>query len=98
MNKKFAIGFFIGLLIFSGVNLLAAHLSSDCGLLAVFGRDACADDIVRLGWPLVFYRDGGFAYNHIFNSIYFLINTGTGLAFAALVGGVFLRCKKTLSK
>jgi hypothetical protein len=39
MTKRFAIGFGIGLMIFFIINLLAAHLASDCGLLAVFGRD-----------------------------------------------------------
>ncbi|HEX9386018.1 MAG TPA: hypothetical protein VF918_06830 [Anaerolineales bacterium] len=40
MPKRFAIGFSIGLLIFLTVNLLSAHLASDCGLLALIGRDA----------------------------------------------------------
>jgi hypothetical protein len=40
MTKRFTIGFGIGLLIFVALNLLSAHLRSDCGLLAVFGRDA----------------------------------------------------------
>jgi hypothetical protein len=52
MTKRFAIGFCIGLLIFLTI---AAHLTSDCGLLAGFGRNACADDIARAGWPLQFY-------------------------------------------
>jgi hypothetical protein len=34
-------GFAIGLLFFVAINLLSAHLRSDCGLLAVFERDAC---------------------------------------------------------
>jgi hypothetical protein len=39
-DKTFAIGFGIGLLIFIAISLISAHLSSDCGLLAVFGRDS----------------------------------------------------------
>jgi hypothetical protein len=40
MKKRFAMGFSIGLFIFIMINLLAAHLASDCGLLTVFGRDS----------------------------------------------------------
>ena len=67
MTKRFAIGFFSGLLIFLAINLTIAHLSSDCGLPAVFGRDACADDIARAGWPMLFYEEGGFDFSFIFN-------------------------------
>lgn len=40
MNKRFTMGFSIGLFIFIMINLLAAHLASDCSLLAVFGHDS----------------------------------------------------------
>ena len=49
MTKRFMMGFVIVLLIFIAINLLSAHLRSDCGLPAVFGRDGCADDIARAG-------------------------------------------------
>jgi len=107
MTKRFVIGFGIGLLIFITINLISAHLSSDCGLPAVFGRaspwhrppgQVCADDIVRAGWPLQFYEDGGFAYRHNFNSFFLLINLGVGLAFASLSGWFFSHNKKTLPK
>ena len=48
-------------LMFVLINLLAAHVMSDCGLPAVIGVDACADDMVRAGWPLKFYEVGGLA-------------------------------------
>src|SRR6185295_1526179 len=98
MTKRFTIGFGMGILIFIAINLLSAHLRSDCGLLAVFGRDACSDDIARAGWPLQFYEDGGFAYRHNFNSFFLLINLGVGLAFAFLSGWFFSRNKKTPPK
>jgi len=102
-------GFSLGLLIFIALNLLSAHLASDCGLLALIGRDApwhrlqgpgqvCADDIARAGWPLQFYEEGGFAYHRHFNLSFLLINLGIGVAFAFLSGWLFLRNKKTLSK
>jgi hypothetical protein len=47
VKRSFLNGFLIGLLIFLLANLLAAHLLSDCGLAAVFGRSGCADDISR---------------------------------------------------
>ncbi|MGZ9220977.1 MAG: hypothetical protein ACXW4Q_02620 [Anaerolineales bacterium] len=40
MTRRFAIGLTIGLLAFILINLFSAHLSSDCGLLAVFERDS----------------------------------------------------------
>jgi len=89
VTKRFAIGFRIGLLIFLAINLLAAHLASDCGLPAVFGRDGCADDIARAGWPLQFYEEGGFAYHRDFNLTFLQFNLATGLAFALLSGWLF---------
>ncbi len=95
MTKQFTIGFCVGLLIFIALNLLAAHLASDCGLLAVFGHDICADDIARAGWPLRFYEDGGFAYRHIFNPTALLTDLGLGVLLAYGLGRLFLRNKKT---
>ena len=54
------IGFILTLLLFLAVNLLAAHLQSDCGLPAFFNLSGCADDIRRAGFPLQFYEEGGF--------------------------------------
>ena len=98
MAKRFRLGFCIGLLFFITINLLAAHLTSDCGLLAVFGRHACADDIARAGWPLQFYEDGGFAYHHSFNILFLVINIGAGLIFGALSGWLFSRSAKPVPK
>ncbi len=96
--KRFAAGFLLGLLTFLLINLLAAHLASDCGLLAVFGRDTCADEIARAGWPLQFYEDGGFAYRHNFNSLFLLLNIVIGVTFAVASGWLYSRNKKTLPK
>ena len=94
MIKRFIIGFISGLLIFSGINLIAAHLDSDCGLPAVFGRDACADDIARAGWPLQFYEEGGFAYRREFNVTALSVNVGVGLGASLLTGWLFTQRKK----
>ena len=98
MNTRFTIGCGLGILVFVLINLLAAHLASDCGLPAVFGRDGCADDIARAGWPLQFYEEGGFAYRRIFNSSFLLIDLGIGLAFGIVSGLFYSRLKKTLPK
>jgi ABC-type antimicrobial peptide transport system permease subunit len=95
MTKRFIIGFGVGFLFLLALNLVAAHLASDCGLSAVFGRDACADEIARAGWPLPFYEEGGFAYRYHFNSLFLWIDLGIGLAFAFLSGWVLSRDKKT---
>jgi hypothetical protein len=86
MKLSFLNGFLIGLLIFLLANLLAAQLLSDCGLVAVFGRSACADDIARAGFPLVFMEQGGFAYRRIFNLPYVLWDVFIGLDFAVICG------------
>src|SRR5512138_2026017 len=98
MTKHFSIGFCIGLLVFIVVNLIAAHLASDCGLPAVFGRDACFDDFVRAGWPLQFYEEGGFIYRHNLNMFFLWTDMGLCGIFAVLVGLLYSRNKKTLSK
>lgn len=93
MNKRFIIGFFAGLLIFGAINLLAAHFASDCGLPAVIGQDACADDIARAGWPLQFYEEGGFAYRSEFSLLSLLVNLGIGLGTSSIVGWLAARYK-----
>lgn len=98
MTRRFAIGFITGLFIVLVINLTSAHLSSDCGLPAVFGRDSCADDIARAGWPLRFYEQGGFVFHLKFNPLFFIVNLWIGTAFAIVFGWLFSRKKKHLPK
>ena len=85
-SRTFLNGFLIGLLVFILANLFAAHLLSDCGLPALLGADACADDISRAGFPLVFFEQGGFAYRSIFNLPNLAFDIFIGLGFAILCG------------
>ena len=85
-SRAFLNGFLIGLFIVVFVNLLAAHLLSDCGLPAILGTDFCADDIARAGFPFIFFEQGGFAYRSIFNLPYLLFDTFIGLGFAVICG------------
>jgi len=94
MNKRFAIGCLTGILVFLVINLTSAHLSSDCGLSAVFGRDSCADDIARAGWPLLFYEKGGFDFRFMFNYPALIADLGLALLWAAGFGWVFSRSMK----
>jgi len=91
MNRRFAIGFTIVLLAFILINLFSAHLSSDCGLLAVFERDACADDIARAGWPFRFYEKGGFDYRFEFNLPVLFLDLAIGAIVAGALGWLFAR-------
>ena len=91
MIKPFAIGFTLGLLLFLIINLTSAHLASDCGLMAVFGRDACADDIARAGWPLRFYEEGGLEYRKSFQGGILVIDLVVGIAFASAIGWLSTR-------
>jgi hypothetical protein len=86
MKRAFLNGFLIGLLVILLANLAAAQLRSDCGLPALFGLSGCADDISRAGFPLIYYEDGGFAYHHVFNLSYLLLDIFIGLDFATMCG------------
>jgi len=81
---RFVAGFAIGLLVFVFLNLLAAHVRSDCGLTAVLGMARCSDDIRRAGFPLLVWEEGGFAYQNSFNPGALLVDLliGLGVAFA----------------
>lgn len=79
-------GFLIGLFLFILINILAAHLLSDCGLPALFGLGACADDISRAGFPFVFFEQGGFDYRSEFNPPILLFDITVGVGFAMLIG------------
>ena len=91
-TKSFFSGFLIGLLAFILINILAAHLLSDCGLPAVIGADFCADDIARAGFPLVFYESGGFDGRNIFNPSFLLMDIFIGVG-VAIFGGVVMLWK-----
>jgi ABC-type antimicrobial peptide transport system permease subunit len=84
--NPFAIGFLIGAVLYIALNLLSAHLMSDCGLPAVFGISGCADDVVRAGFPFPFYERGGFDFRNIFNLPVLLLDLLFGLALAVLGG------------
>ena len=86
MKKRFFIGFLVGFLLFVAINLLAAHLLSDCGLPSVFGMDHCADDIARAGWPFQFFEEGGFAYHHYFTLSLLLLDIFIGFGLAVVSG------------
>ena len=94
MSRRFAMGSTIGLLVIILVNLFSAHLSPDCGLLAVFERDSCADDVVRAGWPLAFYEKGGFDYRFEFNTPVLFLDLVIGAIAAGAVGWLFARKAK----
>ena len=98
MTRRFLTGFAAGLLLFVALNLLAAHLASDCGLPAVFGRDACADDIARAGWPFRFYEEGGFAYRFEFNLPGLWADLAIGMILAVGIGWFLARQGKQNSK
>ena len=90
-SGQFAAGFATGLLVFALLNLLAAHLRSDCGLSAVLGVARCSDDIRRAGFPLQVWEDGGFAYHSWFNSRALLIDLLIGLGVGVAGGLLALR-------
>jgi hypothetical protein len=93
-RQTFLKGFLIGLSIFILLNILAAHLFSDCGLPALFGLAACSDDISRAGFPFIFFEQGGFAYRSNFNLPIFILDLVIGLGIAGTTGFYMSRNKK----
>ncbi len=72
MTRNFYFGLILTLLLFIAINLVAAHVQSDCGIRAVIGLwvpgfSNCNDDIVRIGFPFRVLEQGGFAFRSIFN-------------------------------
>lgn len=95
MNRRLASGFLIGLAVFVLINLLSAHLASDCGLPALFGRDPCADDIARAGWPLRFYEEGGLDYRRTFDPSALALDLVLAGVMSAGFGWLLTRHKST---
>lgn len=85
-TRSFALGFGAGLLAGLALNLLAAHVRSDCGLPALLGFSACADDIRRAGFPWLFWEEGGFAYRANFYRAAFLADLSLALVISLLAG------------
>ncbi len=90
-SRRFILGCAAGILLFLGINALAAQRMSDCGLAAVFQMDACNDDIVRVGWPVKFYEEGGFDYHRGFNTLAMWMDIGLSLSVSAAVGWIAAR-------
>ena len=84
--RRFVIAFAAGLVLFAGLNLLWAHLRSDCGLPALLGTSGCADDIRRAGFPFLFYESGGFDYRNLFSAGALAADIGLGLLLALAMG------------
>ncbi len=74
------------LLVWFAINLLSAHVRSDCGLPAVLGMSGCADDIRRAGFPWQFWESGGFAFRQYWSWPAFIGDIGLGFLIAVLAG------------
>lgn len=94
MTRRFARGCTLGFLLFLAINMASAHLASDCGLIAVFGRDSCADDIARAGWPFRFYEQGGFDYRQEFQAGILLLDLLIGILVSGAIGWLYARWKR----
>lgn len=90
-SRSFALGFSAGLLLFALLNLLAAHVRSDCGILAVLRMANCADDIIRIGFPWVVFEEGGFAYRNLFSALALTADVVVALAVSLALGFVSQR-------
>ena len=84
--RTFLLAFVVALLVFAGVNLLWAHVQSDCGLPSLFGASACSDDIRRAGFPLQVWEEGGFAFRRVFSLPALLADLVIGVVVAVAAG------------
>ncbi len=99
MNRNFYLSLIVTLLFFIVINIIAAHLQSDCGIRAVIGLwvpgfSFCNDDIVRLGFPFRFLEEGGFAFRSIFNQGALIADVIIALGAGVLIGLVAQRWRK----
>jgi len=96
----FVVGMIGTLLLFVVITLIVAHMQSDCGIVAVLehmgiGRSGCADDIVRVGFPLLFWEEGGMAYRSSFSVSTLLANSALALGVSVLAGWL---CQRHFSR
>lgn len=86
MTRAFWLYAVIALGAFVALNVLVAHLQSDCGLRGLLGTSGCADDISRYGFPLRFGEHGGIGYHQTFDMPAFIADILIGLGTATLAG------------
>ncbi len=99
MTRNFYFGLILTLLLFIAINLVAAHVQSDCGIRAVIGLwvpglSICNDDIVRIGFPFRVLEQGGFAFRSIFNPSALIANVLISVGAGVIVGLVAQRWRK----
>lgn len=85
-RRSFVFSFGGTLLLFIALNLISAHLRSDCGLLGVLHMSGCADDIRRVGFPLLVWEAGGFAYRQWFHGLALLMDLVIALGVSVAAG------------
>ena len=84
--RTFAFAFVCTLVLFVGINLVAAHIRSDCGIAGALGVSGCNDDIRRVGFPFLVWQEGGFAYRNIFDLTALILDIGIGLSACTIMG------------
>ena len=69
MLRDFTLGLLCTAFLFLIANVVAIHVRSDAGLFEGLGLvDNWQDDIRGMGFPLLFYEEGGFAYRYFFSA------------------------------
>lgn len=91
LSRNSALGFFGYLIIFAAVNIIAAHVQSDCGILGVLGLAGCADDIRRAGFPFLVWENGGLIGRMYFSSAALLADVFIALGLSLAAGFVSQR-------
>jgi hypothetical protein len=87
ISRHFVLGFLLTLFLFIALNVLVAHFRSDCGIQAILGIAACADDIKRAGFPFLVWEEGGIAFHSYFDNLALMADVVVALL-ASIAGGV----------
>jgi hypothetical protein len=85
-RARFLAGFTTCLAFFLILNLLSYFLRSD-----MFGMLGWQDSIKRVGFPFLFFEEGGFAYRQHFDLAKLLLNASVGVLLS--IGGALVWTK-----
>lgn len=88
-NRHFVSGFVIGITVFVIANIISAHVRSSVGIGAILGIIGADDDIRAVGFPLLFWKTGGFANHTYFSLQSLIINLMVAEVVSALLGLIF---------
>jgi len=75
--------FWLVAMAFLVANLLSIHIRSDAGLFEAIGlTNSFMDDIRRIGFPFVFFEEGGFVHRRVVRFLALFLDLSIGFVIA----------------